>query len=113
MLKLEDVLSDIARLSKEHDAALEEHDDCIEAIDAKVGHPKYDAIMEEVHTDELTCKELRWAVRAASCFCLRPPAPFAHSRLSHRCVPTPLACASCHAGQEMGKRGQGHYGRTY
>ena len=23
------------------------------------------------------------------------------------------ACAACHAGQEMGKRGQGHYGRTY
>lgn len=81
MLKLENVLSDIARLGKEHDAALEQHDDCIEAIDAKVGHPKYDAILEEVHTDELTCKELRWAVRAASCPCLRPPAPFAHSRL--------------------------------
>jgi hypothetical protein len=66
MLKLEDVLSDIARLGKEHDEALEQHDDCIEAIDAKVGHPKYDAILDEVHTDELTCKELTWTVRAAA-----------------------------------------------
>ena len=65
-MNLEDVLSDIARLAKEHDKALEEHDDCIDAIDAKVGHPKYDAILEEVHTDELTCRELRWAVRASA-----------------------------------------------
>lgn len=71
MLKLEDLLSDISRLGKEHDAALEQHDDCIEAIEAKVGHAKYDAILEEVHTDELTCKELRWAVRGAGC--LLPP----------------------------------------
>tara|TARA_B110001450_G_scaffold42623_1_gene38819 strand:+ start:699 stop:965 length:267 start_codon:yes stop_codon:yes gene_type:complete len=63
MLNLEDVLSDIARLGKEHDAALEQHDDCMEAIDAKVGHAKYDAILDEVHTDELTCEELRYAVR--------------------------------------------------
>ena len=64
-MELKNLLSDIARLGKEHDDALEQYNDCMEAIDFKRGHPKYDAIFDEVETDALTCRELSWAVRAS------------------------------------------------
>ena len=66
--KLDELLSEISSLGEEHDNALQQHDDYIEAICAKDGNPIYDAFLEEVHTDEMTCKELNWTVRAAACW---------------------------------------------
>jgi len=57
------MVRDISRLGKEHDDALREYEDCLDGIDVRGGHAKYDTIFEELQDDTLTCRELKWLVR--------------------------------------------------